>query len=120
MEVQNAETTVKKIEYPFYHNNYINYYLNYDYTLQKLHPYGAINELIFFQRMVTQMMYQLEDNSHAFKSVVDSYHEYRHPIFCYVQNTSGKMVYQTDSDFPTDADILLERFRIQTAKRILS
>ncbi len=74
------------------------------------------NELIFFQRMVTQMMYQLEDNSHAFKSVVDSYHEYRHPIFCYVQNTSGKMVYQTDSDFPTDADILLERFRIQTGK----
>lgn len=74
------------------------------------------NELIFFQRMVTQMMYQLEDNSHAFKSIVDSYHEYRHPIFCYVQNTSGKMVYQTDSDFPTDTDILLERFRIQTDK----
>ena len=73
-------------------------------------------ELIFFQRMVTQMMYQLEDSSHAFTSIIDSYHEYRHPIFCYVQNTSGKMIYQTKSDFPTDADILLERFRIQTDK----
>ena len=73
------------------------------------------NELIFFQRMVTQMMYQLEDNSHDFPSILDTYHEYRHPIFCYAQDTSGKMVYQTDSDFPTDAGTLLERFRIQTA-----
>ena len=75
-----------------------------------------LNELSFFQRMVTQMIYHLEDNSHDFKSIVDSYHEYRNPIFCYVQNTSGKMIYQTDSDFPTDADILLERLRIQTDK----
>ena len=74
------------------------------------------NELVFFQRMVTQMMYQLEDNSHAWKTIVDSYQEYRHPIFCYVQNTSGEMVYQTDADFPTDADTLLERFRIQSDK----
>ncbi len=74
------------------------------------------NELIFFQRMAMQMMYQLEDNSHAFKSIVDSYQKYRRPIFCYVQNTSGTMVYQTDSDFPTDADTLLERLRIQTDK----
>ena len=74
------------------------------------------NELIFFQRMVTQMMYQLEDNSHDFPSILDTYHEYRHPIFCYAQDTSGKMVYQTDSDFPTDAGTLLERFRIQTDK----
>ena len=42
LEVQNAKTTVKKIEYPFYHHNYVNYYINYDYTLQKLHPHGAI------------------------------------------------------------------------------
>ena len=74
------------------------------------------NEIIIFQRLVTQMMYQLEDSSQAFESIVDSYHEYKYPIFCYIQDTSGKMVYRTDSDFPTDTDTLLERFRIQTGK----
>ena len=70
----------------------------------------------FFQKMVTQMIYQLEDSSQDFRSIADFYHEYRHSIFCYIQDTSGKMIYQTDSDFPTDADTLLERFRIQTGK----
>lgn len=74
------------------------------------------NEVILFQRIVTQMMYQFEDNSQNFKSIADSYHEYKSPIFCCIQDTSGKMVYQTDSDFPTDVDTLLERFRIQTDK----
>lgn len=74
------------------------------------------SEVILFQRMVTQMMYQLEDNSQNFESIADSYHEYKSPIFCYIQDTSGKMVYQTDSDFPTDVDTLLERFRTQTDK----
>lgn len=74
------------------------------------------NEVILFQRMVTQMMYQFEDNSQNFKSIADSYHEYKSPIFCYIQDTSGKMVYQTAFDFPTDVDTLLERFRTQTDK----
>ena len=74
------------------------------------------SEIILFQRMVTQMMYQLEDNSQNFESIADSYHEYKYPIFCYIQDTSGKMVYRTDSDFPTDADALLERFRTQAGK----
>ena len=74
------------------------------------------NEIIIFQRLVTQMMYQLEDSSQAFESIVDSYHEYKYPIFCYIQDTSGRMIYRTDSDFPTDTDTLLERFRIQTGK----
>ena len=73
-------------------------------------------EVILFQRMVTQMMYQFEDNSQNFESIADSYHEYKSPIFCYIQDTSGKMVYQTDFDFPTDVDTLLERFRTQTDK----
>ena len=74
------------------------------------------SEVILFQRMVTQMMYQFEDNSQNFESIADSYHEYKSPIFCCIQDTSGKMVYQTDSDFPTDIDTLLERFRTQTDK----
>ena len=74
------------------------------------------SEVILFQRMVTQMMYQLEDNNQNFESIVDSYHEYKYPIFCYIQDTSGRMIYRTDSDFPTDTDTLLERFRIQTGK----
>lgn len=74
------------------------------------------NEIIFFQKMATQMIYQLEDSSQDFESIADFYHEYRRPIFCYIQDSSGKMIYQTDSDFPTDADTLLERFRIQTGK----
>lgn len=74
------------------------------------------NEMIFFQKMATQMIYQFEDSSQDFRSIADFYHEYRHSIFCYIQDTSGKMIYQTDSDFPTDADTLLERFRIQTGK----
>ena len=74
------------------------------------------NEIIFFQKMATQMIYQLEDSSQDFESIADFYHEYKRPIFCYIQDSSGKMIYQTDSDFPTDADTLLERFRIQTGK----
>lgn len=74
------------------------------------------SEVFLFQRMVTQMMYQLKDNSQNFESIADSYHEYKSPIFCYIQDTSGKMVYQTDFDFPTDVDTLLERFRTQTDK----
>lgn len=74
------------------------------------------SEIILFQRMVTQMMYQLEDNSQNFESIADSYHEYKYPIFCSIQDTSGKMVYRTDSDFPTDADALLGRFRTQAGK----
>ena len=74
------------------------------------------SEVLLFQRMVTQMMYQFEDNSQNFESIADSYHEYKSPIFCCIQDTSGKMVYQTDFDFPTDVDTLLERFRTQTDK----
>lgn len=74
------------------------------------------NEVILFQRMVTQMMYQFEDTNQNFESIADSYHEYKSPIFCYIQDTSGKMVYQTAFDFPTDVDTLLERFRTQTDK----
>ncbi len=74
------------------------------------------SEVLLFQRMVTQMMYQLEDNNQNFESIVDSYHEYKYPIFCYIQDTSGRMIYRTDSDFPTDADALLERFRTQAGK----
>ena len=74
------------------------------------------SEVLLFQRMVTQMMYQLEDNSQNFESIADSYHEYKSPIFCYIQDTSGRMIYQTNSDFPTDTDTLLERFRTQTDK----
>ena len=74
------------------------------------------SEMILFQRMVTQMMYQLEDNNQNFESIVDSYHEYKYPIFCCIQDTSGRMIYRTDSGFPTDVDTLLERFRTQTGK----
>lgn len=31
------------------------------------------SEVLLFQRMVTQMMYQLEDNNQNFESIVDSY-----------------------------------------------
>lgn len=74
------------------------------------------SEVLLFQRMVTQMVYQLEDTNQNFESIADSYLEYKSPIFCYIQDTSGKMVYQTDFDFPTDVDTLLERFRTQTDK----
>lgn len=42
LEVENAEATVKKIEYPFYNGNYVNYYINYDNSLQQLRPHGAV------------------------------------------------------------------------------
>ena len=74
------------------------------------------SEVLLFQRMVTQMIYRLEENNQNFESIVDSYHEYKYPIFCYIQDTSGRMIYRTDSDFPTDTDALLERFRTQAGK----
>ena len=41
-EVKNAEATVKKIEYHFYNGDYVNYYINYDNSLQQLRPHGAV------------------------------------------------------------------------------
>ena len=38
------------------------------------------NEAVFFQRMVTQMMYRLEDSNQAFEPVLNSYQEYKRPI----------------------------------------
>ena len=74
------------------------------------------NEAVFFQRMVTQMMYRLEDSNQAFEPVLNSYQEYKRPIFCSIQDIYGKMIYQTAPDFPTDVDTLLEHFRIQADK----
>ncbi len=74
------------------------------------------NEALFFQRMVTQMMYQLKDSSQSLVSIVNSYHEYKHSLFCHIEDTSGRMVYQTESGFPTDAGTLLDQFRIQAGQ----
>ncbi|MCI8561886.1 MAG: HAMP domain-containing histidine kinase [Lachnospiraceae bacterium] len=74
------------------------------------------NESFLFQRMVTHLTYQLKDNNQSFKSIITSYHEYKYPIFCTIRDTSGHIIYQTDSAFPTDTDTLLERFQKQMGK----
>ena len=47
MENTNAETTVEKTEYHFYNSNYVNHYINYDNSLQQLHPHGAVKRDYF-------------------------------------------------------------------------
>ena len=42
LRATNAETIVKKIKRLFYNDYYVNHYINYDYSLQKLYPHGAI------------------------------------------------------------------------------
>lgn len=42
LEVENAEATVEKTEYPFYNGNYVNHYINYDNSLQQLRPHEAV------------------------------------------------------------------------------
>ena len=42
LETTYAETIVKKIKRLFYNDYYVNHYLNYDDSLQKLYPHGAI------------------------------------------------------------------------------
>lgn len=42
LETTYAETIVKKIKRLFYNDYYVYHYINYDYSLQKLYPHGAI------------------------------------------------------------------------------
>ena len=42
LRATNAETIVKKIKRLFYNDYYVDHYINYDYSLQKLYPHGAI------------------------------------------------------------------------------
>ena len=79
--------------------------------------YCFCDAVTFLALHISCVMVSISKNYiHMEQSNADFYHEYRHSIFCCIQDTSGKMIYQTDSDFPTDADTLLERFRIQTDK----
>ena len=41
LETEHAETIVQKIKHHFYNDNYVDHYIHYDDSLQKLHPYGA-------------------------------------------------------------------------------
>ena len=41
LETEHAETIVQKIKHHFYNDNYVDHYIHYDDSQQKLHPYGT-------------------------------------------------------------------------------
>ena len=72
----------------------------------------SINDSTLFQRMVTLMIYQLEDNSQNIENVIRSYED-KYSIFCFAADNEGKIVYQSNLHFPTDTKTLLENFNNQ-------
>lgn len=72
-----------------------------------------VNDSIFFQRMATMLIYQLEDNQQDIKEVLRPYEE-KHSIFCSIQDTAGNLLYQSELTFPTKTELLLKAFYQQT------
>lgn len=72
----------------------------------------SINDSTLFQRMVTLMIYQLEDNSQNIENVIRSYED-KYSIFCSAVDNKGKIVYQSNLYFPTNTKTLLENFNNQ-------
>lgn len=72
----------------------------------------SVNDSTLFQRMVTLMIYQLEDNDQDLENVIRSYED-KYSIFCSATDHEGKMMYQSNLHFPTDTKTLLENFNSQ-------
>ncbi|MCI8529569.1 MAG: HAMP domain-containing histidine kinase [Lachnospiraceae bacterium] len=66
-------------------------------------------EYIFFQRLSTLMIYELENPEKNPQIIIEPY-ENNYAIFALLTDVKGNIVYQSNSLFPTDINILLENF----------
>ena len=70
------------------------------------------NDSTFFQRLSVLMIYELENPHKAPRAVIQPYED-NHSIFALLTDTQGNVVYQGNSLFPTDINLLLENFSEQ-------
>lgn len=67
------------------------------------------NDSIFFQRLSMLMIYELENPEKNPQTIIKPY-ENQYSIFALLTDTQGNVVYQGNSLFPTDINLLLEKF----------
>lgn len=67
------------------------------------------NDSNFFQRLSMLMIYELENPGKNPQTVILPY-ENQYSIFALLTDAQGNIVYQSDSLFPTDINLLLEKF----------
>lgn len=68
-----------------------------------------MSDSIFFQRLSTLMIYELENPEKNPQTIIKPY-ENQYSIFALLTDTQGNVVYQGNSLFPTDINLLLEKF----------
>lgn len=64
------------------------------------------NESTMFQRMVTLLIYQLENTPSDMNNTICSYEEKYH-LYAWIENSEGQEIYRSDFPFPAQADILM-------------
>lgn len=64
---------------------------------------------MFFQRLSTLMIYELENPEKNPQTIIKPY-ENKHSIFALLADAQGNVIYQGNSLFPTDITLLLETF----------
>lgn len=67
------------------------------------------NDSIFFQRLSTLMIYELENPEKNPQTVINPYED-NYSIFALLKDAQGNTVYQSTPFFPTDINFLLEQF----------
>ena len=67
------------------------------------------SDSIFFQRLSMLMIYELENPEKNPQTIIKPY-ENQYSIFALLTDTQGNIVYQGNSLFPTDINLLLEKF----------
>lgn len=67
------------------------------------------NDSTFFQRLSMLMIYELENPGKKPQAIIKPYED-QYSIFALLTDAQGNIVYQSDSLFPTDINLLLEKF----------
>lgn len=67
------------------------------------------NDSVFFQRLSMLMIYELENPENNPQTIIRPY-ENQYSIFALLTDAQGNVVYQSNSLFPTDINLLLEKF----------
>ncbi|MDE6389420.1 MAG: HAMP domain-containing histidine kinase [Lachnospiraceae bacterium] len=67
------------------------------------------NDSIFFQRLSMLMIYELENPKNNPQMVIKPY-EHNYSIYALLTDTQGDVIYQSNSLFPTDINLLLKNF----------
>ena len=67
------------------------------------------NDRIFFERLCTLMIYELENPQTSPQTVIKPYEDH-YSIFALLKDAQGKVVYQSPLSFPTDIPFLVKQF----------